>query len=166
MGVWICVTGNDSVSNKEIKSQLEIGKKGVQSPQYEKAAGKWEWESDLAFQLNDTGPTWERRKAKLCVKNDKCRDKQPQAFPQKSTTQLPCLHEITNSPFLFFFPTDHFCHYPDHLSLIMQSCLQSQKLSILCYYLSELHLQPVLLSWPWTICLADIDKLNQLNIWQ
>lgn len=38
----------------------------------------WERESDLSdlvSQLNDTGPTWERRKAKLSARNDESKDR-------------------------------------------------------------------------------------------
>lgn len=31
--------------------------------------------SDLVSQLNDTGPTWERRKAKLSARNDESKDR-------------------------------------------------------------------------------------------
>lgn len=64
------------MSNEQIKSQREAKTEGVQC---NKGGGRErERESDLSdlvSQLNDTGPTWERRKAKLSARNDESKDR-------------------------------------------------------------------------------------------
>lgn len=68
------------MSNEQIKSQREPKTEGVQCNKGggERKRRGWERESDLldlVSQLNDTGPTWERRKAKLSARNDESKDR-------------------------------------------------------------------------------------------
>lgn len=71
------------MSNEQIKSQREAKTEGVQcnkGGEREREEGGREREresdlSDLVSQLNDTGPTWERRKAKLSARNDESKDR-------------------------------------------------------------------------------------------
>lgn len=71
------------MSNEQIKSQGEPKTEGVQcnkggGREREEGGRERERESDLSdsvSQLNDTGPTWERRKAKLSARNDESKDR-------------------------------------------------------------------------------------------
>lgn len=75
------------MSNEQIKSQREAKTEGVQCNKGGGRGGEREREeggrereresdlSDLVSQLNDTGPTWERRKAKLSARNDESKDR-------------------------------------------------------------------------------------------
>lgn len=106
--------------------------------------------SYFVSQLNGSGLTWERGKAKLCVRNENLKSSHLQAShhlgkkPWKSTDQSLRLHEMMVFSLLvfLFFTTSAF--FPPQ-SVLLQTGPElntSPLLSILCYYLTELNPQP------------------------